>query len=131
MRQRLIHLYEVKTRKIRSKNKREKLNNTDFTIISNNCWGITYEEFGLMKLSPTVGCYFFAEDYIMFVSRLRYYLEQELKFININESKHKEWIIDNGNENCPIGLLEDIEIIFVHYKSPEIAYENGIAELKE
>ena len=48
--------------------RRRKLKERDFTIISNNCWGgICYEYYGLQKLSPTVGLYFFSEDYIKFV----------------------------------------------------------------
>lgn len=39
--------------------RRKKLNNTDFTIISNNCWGgVCYEYFGMEKATPTVGMFF-------------------------------------------------------------------------
>lgn len=41
------------------KSRREKLTHTDFTIISNNCWGGTvYEAHNLPKESPTVGMFF-------------------------------------------------------------------------
>lgn len=39
LRQKLIHQYEIKTRKIRAKMKRNQLVRDDFSIISNNCWG--------------------------------------------------------------------------------------------
>ena len=48
--------------------RRKGLENTDFTIISNNCWGgMVYESYNLPKQSPTVGLFFMASDYILFV----------------------------------------------------------------
>lgn len=53
--------------------RKRKINNIDFTIISNNCWGgLVYESYGLPKNSPTVGMFFMAEEYIKFVSNLKY-----------------------------------------------------------
>lgn len=107
------------------------MNRTDFTIISNNCWGgVTYEEFCIQKQSPTVGLYFFSDDYLKFLSRFEYYISLDLKFIDIDDSKYKDWIIENKNENCPIGLLDDIEIIFVHYKTKEQAYDKWTRRVK-
>lgn len=38
--------------------RRKKLTSTDFTIISNNCWGgMMYESYNLPKQSPTVGLF--------------------------------------------------------------------------
>ena len=57
--------------------KRKRLNNTDFSIISNNCWGgITYEGYGIQKQSTTVGCYLFAKDYLKLVNNLKFYMEE-------------------------------------------------------
>lgn len=104
--QRVQHRIEIKTRPWKAPFRRKQLNNTDFTIISNNCWGgMTYEMFGLQKLSPTVGCYFFADDYIRFVRNLRLYLSVGLEFVPVEEAKHREQIIKNGNGKCPIGRL--------------------------
>ena len=37
--------------------RKKKLKSTDFTIISNNCWGgMIYESYNLPKESPTVYC---------------------------------------------------------------------------
>lgn len=45
--------------------RRAKLERTDFSIISNNCWaGSVYRSYGLPYLSPTVGLYFFADYFI-------------------------------------------------------------------
>ncbi len=82
LKERLFKKIELKTNRLFAPARGKRLNNTDFSVISNNCLGgIVYEYSGLQKLSPTVGCYYFADDYIKFISRLDYYLKQELKFI--------------------------------------------------
>lgn len=126
LKERILHKLELKTNWFFAPSRRKRLNNTDFTIISNNCWGgHVYEYFGLPKLSPTVGCYFFAEDYIKFVENFDFYINQKLDFINLSQSKYKNEIKAFGDENttAPIGLLKDVEIVFLHYKMPEICLE--------
>lgn len=106
-------------------NRNKKLENKDFTIISNNCWGgMIYESYNLKKLSPTVGLFFMADDYIKFISNIKYYLNCELKFINKATSKNRDCLANTYRfGEYPIGLLDDIEIYFVHYKSEEEAKE--------
>lgn len=114
---------------IRICNKR--LKDRDFTIIANNCWGgVVYEYFGLRKNSPTVGTYFFSEDYIRFVSNLEYYLSQGLKMINSSESKYHEVLEIKKQTNVPIGKLNDIEVFFLHYKTPMEAQEKWNRRVK-
>lgn len=112
-------------RKFFASYRRKKLINTDFTIISNNCWGgMIYESYNLPKESPTVGMFFFAKDYIKFVSNLKQYLDCEIRFINPNESKwKKEASKDKRFGTYPIGILKDVEIFFLHYHSEEEAKE--------
>lgn len=94
----------------------------DFTIISNNCWGgLLYPYYGLPYMSPTAGLYFFDEDYIKFVSNLEEYIQFDLKFINAYHSKHRKQLFEKGQEKCPIGVLGDVEIVFLHYKTQEEA----------
>ena len=122
--ERVLHKIYLSTRSIFAKKRRKKLNNTDFTIISNNCWGgVVYEHFGLQKLSPTVGLYFFADDYVKFINRLEYYLSLDLKMIKVEESKYVQELIARKQENVPIGLLEDIEVVFLHYNNADLAKE--------
>lgn len=129
--ERLWHYWHLKTMPIRSRRKNKLLNNKDFSIISNNCWGgITYEEYGLRKNSPTVGCYIFPDDYLRLIENLNYYFSLDLEFIEVSTSRHYELIKKNGNEDCPIGILNDIEIVFVHYKNPEIAYKKWMSRVK-
>lgn len=96
-----------------------------FTIISNNCWGgIVYKYYDLEYLSPTIGVFFFAEDYIKFLKNLKNYLEKELNFIEMHESNYfQELKRQKINEDVIIAQIEDIEIIFLHYSTKEEALE--------
>ena len=96
----------------------------DFSIISNNCWaGTVYRYLDMPYLSPTAGLYFFSEDFIKFVSNLHYYLNTPLKFINANESKYYKELERRNQTDKPIGIIDDVEIVFLHYKSQEEAKE--------
>ena len=75
--------------------------------------------------TPTLGLYFFADDYIEFLSNLKYYLtEAKLEFLD--ESRYPL-----GNERrakwthwYPIGLLGGkVEIQFLHYHTEKEAAE--------
>jgi uncharacterized protein (DUF1919 family) len=113
-----------KTNPILGSFRRRRLNNTDFTIISNNCWGgIIYEYFNLPKNSPTVGMYFFAEEYIRFIYNLKYYLKQPLEIINSSQSKYKEQLIERNQANCLIGKIADVEMVLLHFSSAQEAQE--------
>lgn len=99
---------------------------TDFSIISNNCWGgLVYQHYGLPYSSPTVGLFFFATDYIKFVYDIKSYLQKPLEFIPLEKSKYRDTLIEYGGEciKCPIAICGDIEIIFMHYHTVEEAKE--------
>lgn len=96
----------------------------DFTVISNNCWaGRVYQYLDMPYLSPTAGLYFFAPDYIKFVSDLHKYFDIPLRFIKPEESKYYEEIKKRNQTDKPIGILDDVEIVFLHYKTKEEAEE--------
>lgn len=100
------------------------MNNSNFTIISNNCWGgHVYRFFNAPYDSPTVGLYFFSEDYIKFLKGFKRYVDMELRFIKAEESKWYDELQKRKETNVPIGLLGDVEIIFLHYKTQEEAYK--------
>lgn len=105
--------------------RRRSLVSPDFTIISNNCWaGLVYQSYGIPYKTPTVGLYFMAEDYIKFVSALHDYLEMSLEFIAPSNSKYNELLkLDRMTRRHPIGLLGDVEIMFLHYASEVEAKE--------
>ena len=100
--------------------RRMRLSCTSFTIISNNCWaGHCYRFFSLPYNTPTVGLYFFSDEYIRFVSNLKYYMSRDLCFINAEQSKYYHILVERGETNVPIGILDDVEIVFLHYKTEE------------
>lgn len=81
------------------------------TIISCNCiGGILYHELDLQFLSPTINLYMNCEDFIKFCERLEYYLSLEIA--------PYEGEIERG---YPLGMLGDLLLYFVHYKSLEEA----------
>ena len=114
-------LYELFGEKFLAKNRRKKLNNKDFSIISNNCWGgHVYRHFGLPYSSPTVGLYFFADEYIRFITNLETNLHKPLRIIKVSESKYYSELKKRNQLNVPIGVLaDDIEIVFLHYKNED------------
>lgn len=105
--------------------RKRRLENTDFTIISNNCLGgMIYESYAIKKNSPTVGAFFMAEDYIKFVSNMKEYISYELKFIDPENSRYKSILKkDKRFGQYPIGKLNDIEIMFLYYENEKDAKE--------
>lgn len=102
--------------------KRLGLKNKDYSIISNNCWGgVVSRDRRIKYNSPTCGLFFFSKDYIKFLSNLNYYLSCDMSQISINESKYSEHLLKTCDENLIIGVLDDIELIMLHYKSFEEA----------
>lgn len=110
-----------------AKRRKKKLINTDFTIISNNCWGgMIYESYDLPKRSPTVGLFIMANDYIKFLKNLRSYILSDITFIAPQASRYKAIMSDDLRFGTyPIGVIsngdESIEIFFLHYHSEEEA----------
>jgi uncharacterized protein (DUF1919 family) len=110
-----------------------RLRNTNFTIISNNCWGgEVYRELSLPYQTPFVGLFLFAPCYIRLLNNLRAYLEGTLAFTRVSRYEFANQQRDQGIWNCyPIGLLDDdIEIHFMHYSSDSEAREKWFRRLK-
>ncbi|MDQ2719739.1 MAG: DUF1919 domain-containing protein [Bacteroidota bacterium] len=123
----LFKIKFLKAKETRYKAKiRKQLNNHDFTIISNNCWGgRIYEDLGLPYTTPTVGLFFFTPCYIQFIQNLKRNLESEVKFI-----EYSKYPLGNDlrkSNPYPIGLLNnEIEIHFMHYETKEKALEKWV-----
>jgi uncharacterized protein (DUF1919 family) len=101
--------------------------NPDFTIISNNCWaGSVYRWYHLPYLTPTAGLYFYADEYMRFLSNINYYLSLNPEPISLKESRHKESLIYKGQINVPLGRIDDVEIVFLHYPTFEVAREKWL-----
>ena len=108
---------------------RRKLKNTDFTIISNNCWGgRIYQKFGIKYYSPTIGLFILGHDFVKFCSDFENYLKKELEFIPWEASSYYAEL--KNDIPYPIAKLGDIEIYFMHYHSEKEAAEKWYRRVK-
>lgn len=88
---------------IYKKRKRRRLKNKAFTIIGSNCSGaFMYYDLGMQYLTPTVNLSIEMNDFVKMVNKLSWYMEQKL-------------VEAEEEGRCPIGLLGDIKIYFIHY----------------
>lgn len=104
----------------------KKKQQSEITIISSNCFaGRIMQDLGLKYNSPTLGLYFWAKDYIEFLSHLKYYLtEAKIKFVEHSKYPLGDERRNNWKHWYPIGVLDDkVEIHFLHYHSEEEAAE--------
>ena len=103
---------------------RLRVRNRDFAIISNNCWGgAIYKALGIPYNTPFVGLYINSPCYMKLIQNLDFLLRKELVFTQ--ESKYPIQKI-----SYPIGLLDDVEIHFLHYSSEEEAKTKWERRLK-
>ena len=120
---------------IKSRLNRLRINKSNFSIISNNCWGtFIYKKFGLPYQSPFVNLFLFAPDYIKLLENFSNIDLEKIEFIEKTESKYINECIecDIHQENYPIGLLEGhIELHFLHYKTKEDAKEKWLRRCKK
>ncbi len=96
--------------------KRIGLENRDFSILANNCWGgIVSRDRRLPYNSPTCGTYFFSKDYLRFLSDVHRYLETELEELPVRESRYAEELISLHGEEVVLGQMDDVEVVLLHY----------------
>jgi uncharacterized protein (DUF1919 family) len=107
------------------------LKRTDFSIISNNCWGgFVYQYYGLPYRTPFIGLFLFPSDYLKLLQNLRHYLDQDLVFIGPDQTRYRDDLIKwNRLGAYPIGRLDDIEIHFQHFTSDREAREKWTRRL--
>lgn len=74
----------------------------------------------------------FTDDYIKFLSNIKTYCNQPLRFISYKESKWSDILEKRGGLNitCPIAKLDDIEVVFLHYKTEHEAREKWTRRCK-
>lgn len=90
----------------------KKLEGVNFTVFSNNCLGgVFYHDAGRQFTSPLINTAMDGEDFIKFLERPEYYINHEFEFIEF------------PGHNYPIAKIDDIEVRFVHYKTPEECIE--------
>lgn len=96
--------------------------NSEFCIISNDCWGAeVYIERKIAYNTPFVGLFIPPSHFVKISNNLHEYFKLELVFIK--ETKFKEYEEHYIKEPYPIALLGDIEIHFLHYKDDNQANE--------
>lgn len=126
-------LKEIRLRinKFGSSYRRKKLKIKNPTIISNNCWaGIVSQYLGIKYYTPTIGLYFFSEEYIKFLERFDYYIKQKLEIIDTKDSKYYDEMIKKNHKNAIVGKLDDVEIEFLHMKTGKEAIEKWNKRVK-
>lgn len=102
-------------------NKR-RLKNKSFSLFSNDCWGgELYKYFELEYNTPFIGLYLMAPCYISFLKDPKKYLDKELKFKKYSKYEQVEKTMSKIGNRFPVGIIDDIEIQFMHYKSEEDA----------
>lgn len=90
--------------------KRLRLKNRQPTIIASNCIGtFMYYDMKLQFRSPTINLSFDMNDYVRFLEKLPWYLQQEVV------------PYDDERFDYPCGMVADVEIRFNHYKTFEEA----------
>jgi uncharacterized protein (DUF1919 family) len=93
----------------------ELLKDTNFVIISNNCWGgSVYQWLERPYNTPFVGIHLKGPCYLKLVSNFDYYMGIPIKFIK--KSKYPDQDV-----NYPIAVLDDVELHFRHFKTEEEA----------
>lgn len=91
------------------------LKNSNFVLISNNCWGgAAYQWFERPYNSPFIGLFLYGPCYIKLLQNFDEYMHQKLIFIS--ESKYPDRKL-----TYPLATLNDVEIHFTHYATEEEA----------
>ena len=99
-----------------NKKNRERLKNSDFSLLCNNCnGGIISHDLGLQFRSPTVNLFFYSDHFFRFCEDFEHYIAQPLTLCA--HPKHKPDL------EYPVCNLGDLELHFLHYHSFEEAKE--------
>lgn len=106
---------------------RRRYNQSPFVIISNNCWGgDIYQALGLPYNTPFIGMFINAPCYIRLLQNPeKYLLNTPMTFIA--KSKYPHLMTKPG---YPIGVLDDVEVHFLHYSSESEASEKWHRRIK-
>lgn len=111
-----IITFREKRRDRKNKRNRERLRNKDFTLISSNCnGGVMYHDLGLPFRSQFINLWIYPKDFMKYITNLDYYNSiDNIRFLPENMRRGHEY---------PIGIIDDVEVHFVHYKSDAEALE--------
>lgn len=108
---------------------RRDLKSTDFSIISNNCWGsFTYQKYGIKYKSPTIGLYILGHDFVKLCADWERYFKCKLEFISWEQASYHYALVNETP--YPVAKLDDIEIYFMHYHSEKEASDKWYRRMK-
>lgn len=106
---RAVPFFVKNARKQRKKfleRKKNKPEHADFTLVCNNCiGGAFYHDYGLEFKSPFINVFIESDDFFKLMTNFKHYMLDVKELIDITSK----------NDSCPVGLLDDIKIRFVHY----------------
>ena len=93
----------------------------EISIFSNDCWGAEiYKHLQVPYQTPFVGLMIMAPCYIKLLKRPRHYLERSpMEFVTV--SQYETYHNFTQHKNYPLARIDDIEIHFLHYETPEEA----------
>lgn len=81
------------------------------TIFAPNCWaGLTYHSLALSFKSPFINMFEDHDDYIKFLKKPRYYIDQPLEFVEMRRN-------NTLKRDYPVAKCDDILLFFNHYVS--------------
>ncbi|HEX5126749.1 MAG TPA: DUF1919 domain-containing protein [Rhodocyclaceae bacterium] len=92
-----------------------------YSFIASNCIGGRFSQIlGEQYLSPTVGLWFAPSDFLRFVENLHANLASDPVMDDKASAIH----------GCPVGIINDIRIVFLHYPNFEVALQRWNARRK-
>ena len=95
---------------VKIKRMRRRLTNRSPIVLASNCnGGVMLHDLGLRFDTPTINLFFLPKDYIKFVSDPQKYFNAEITETKVDKVPY------------PVGILLDIRLFFMHYKTFEEA----------
>lgn len=103
------------------KERRNKLEHNDFTLVCNNCIaGAFYHDYGLEFKSPFIDVFIESDDFFKLMRNFNHYIYDTKELVDITSK----------DDFCPVGLLDDIKIRFVHYEDFGTASKKWFTRVK-
>jgi len=101
-----------------------RLEKSKFCIVANNCFGSRfYKILNREYNTPFIGVFILPECFVKLVANFEYYIGLDMKFEENSKYDYINKLRRNHDEDYPLGLLGDVEINFLHYKTKEEAIE--------
>ena len=92
------------------------LSKKNISILSNNCIaGFLYHEYKLPFLSPTINLQIVPDDFVKFIYNINQYIDTDMEEITNPDDKIFNKV-GGGHITFPVGKINDITVLFQHYK---------------